>query len=69
MTILWANLVDVDLAPFSAALHADLNRLLSALVGLTGHGGLVGGDLVAGNEEAVDGNDFSVLQADDVAHM
>lgn len=52
-----------------SALKADFEGLLSALVGLTSHGGLVDEQLAALDEETVDGDDITILKADNVANV
>lgn len=53
----------------NSALEADFKGLLSALVGLTSHGSLVDKQLAALDEETVDGDDITILEADDVTDV
>lgn len=54
---------------FSSALEANFEGFLSALVRLTGHGSLVGRELVALDEETIDGDDIAVLEVDDITDV
>ena len=54
---------------FLTALEAGLVELLEALIGLTGHSGLVASQVVGFNANTVDGDDVTDLQMDDVTGM
>ena len=60
------NLLGVDVTSIGTALQALCESLLSTLVRLTGHSGLVGLELAGGDDDAVNGDDETVLEVDDV---
>ena len=63
------NFVVIDLSFLTKALLADVNLFLAALIRLTSHSGLVGHELVAGEDHAIDRDEHTVLEMDDIAHV
>ena len=69
MGVLLVDLLVVNRALFVSAGDADLECLLSALIRFTSHGSFVGGQLVAADHQAIDGDDHTSDEMHDVADM
>ena len=63
------NLLVVDNSLLLPTLKAGVDSLFSALVGLACHGSLVGCELIAADDEAVDRDDHAVPEMDNVTNM